>query len=367
MTGHLPLSKASTLPPHFYVDPQIYAREVEAIFRREWLVVGRAEQVVRSGDYFSVDLLGEPLVVARDRQGEVRVLSRVCRHRWMSVVEGSGNRQSFQCPYHLWTYGLDGRLLGAPEMQRAEGFDKAECRLPELRCEIWEGWVFANFDADAAPLAPRLETLRRRLAPYRLAEMSATPPLVYESPWNWKVMVDNFIESYHHAGTHADTLQPVVPAAGTFADDSDGPYIVLHNPARDPEQTLALLPPIDGLTAAQQAEFLVCAVFPFHLFAVNPDSMVYYQLEPRSVEHFTLRVHVCVPPQHAGEPRVEQLRGFVDAVHRQDIVTCEGVQAGARSRFAAPGRLSHLEKALWQFHALVRDRLHGTPAAGGER
>lgn len=348
---------ATTLPPRYYTDPAIYAREMEEIFRREWLVVGRVEQVSRPGDYFSVDLLGEPLVVACDKEGAIRVLSRVCRHRWMPVVEGSGNRQSFQCPYHLWTYGLDGRLLGAPEMQRADGFDKASCRLPELRSEIWEGWIFASFDPVAKPLGPRLETLQRLLAPYRLAEMRAAQPLVYDSPWNWKIMVDNFIESYHHPGPHAETLQPTVPATGTWAEDTDGPYIVLHNPARDPKATLALLPPIDGLTAAQRAEFIVCAVFPFHLFAVNPDSLVWYQIEPHSVDRFVLRVHVCVPPQHLADERVEHLRAFVDIVHRQDILVCQGVQTGVHSQYAAPGRLSHLEKAIRQFHGFLLERL----------
>lgn len=363
MIDRQPLVRAATLPPRFYTDPEIYAREVEDIFRREWLVVGRADQADRPGDYFTLDLLGEPLVVACDQAGVLRVLSRVCRHRWMPVVEGSGNRRSFQCPYHLWTYGLDGRLLGAPEMQQAEGFDKAQCRLPELRSEVWEGWIFANFDPEAAPLAPRLEPLRRLLEPYGLAAMRSTPPLVYESPWNWKIMVDNFIESYHHAGVHADTLQPLVPAAGTWAEDGDGPYIVLHNPAKD-GQPLGLLPPIAGLSSAQQAEFIVGAVFPFHLFVANPDSMVYYRLEPRSVEDFTLQIHLCVPPEVAGDERVNQLRGFLDVVHQQDIAACRGVQAGARSRLAAQGRLSHLEKAIWQFDRWLLDRLGASAEAG---
>ena len=352
-----PLPRASTLPPRCYTDPNFYAREVERIFRREWLSVGRVEQVAQAGDYFTVDLLDEPLVVVRDRNGTIRVMSRVCRHRSMPVVEGTGNRNAFQCPYHLWTYGLDGRLLGTPEMQYAEDFDKGGCRLPTLRTEIWEGWIFVNFEPEAAPLAPRLEPLRRVIASYRSAELRGTPPLVYDSRWNWKVMVENFMESYHHMGPHADTLQPYVPAAGTYAADSDGPYAILYNPGKDRTLPLGLMPPIAGLSNEQQMEFLVCAVFPFHLFAMNSDSMIYYQIEPHGVEHFTLHLFVCVPPAAAGDPAVEQLRGFVDTVHQQDIIACSGVQAGLRSRLAAPGRYSHLEKALWQFHQFVVSRV----------
>jgi len=352
-----PLHRASTLPPRCYTDPAFYALEVERILRREWLSVGRAEQVAQPGDYFTIDLLDEPLVVVRDQDNAIRVLSRVCRHRWMPVVEGVGNRNSFQCPYHLWTYGLDGRLLGAPEMQQAEGFDKAQCRLPTLRSEIWEGWIFVNFDPQAAPLTPQLEPLRRVIAPYRPADMRATPPLIYDSRWNWKVMVENFMESYHHMGSHADTLQPFVPGAGTYADDSDGPYAILHNPAKERTVPLGLMPPISGLTMEEQTKFIVCAVFPFHLFAVNPDNMVYYQLHPHSVDHFTLRIFLCVPPAVAADPAVEHVRGFLDTVHQQDIVACSGVQTGLHSRLATQGRFSHLEKALWQFNQFVLDRV----------
>ena len=352
-----PLARASTLPPRCYTDPDFYAHEVDRVFRREWLSVGRVEQVAHPGDYFTTDPLDEPLVVVRGKDEQVRVLSRVCRHRWMPVVEGTGSRNSLQCPYHLWTYGLDGQLLGAPEMERAEGFDKAQCRLPVLRTEIWEGWIFVNFDAQAAPLAPRLEPLRRVIAPYRLAQMHGTAPLVYDSRWNWKVMVENFIESYHHMGPHAETLQPFVPAAGTYAEDSSGPYAILRNPGKDRSVPLSSMPPIEGLSKEQQMEFVVGAVFPFHLFSVNPDSMIYYQMEPHGVEHFTLRIHVCVPPTAANDPAVEQLRGFVDSVHQQDIIACRGVQTGLRSRLATQGRFSHLEKALWQFNQFILDRV----------
>src|SRR5512139_2237819 len=125
----LPFARASTLPPRCYVDPAFYEREVESIFRREWHCVARVDQLPEPGSYLAFDLVGEPLVAVRDLEGRLRVLSRVCRHRWMPVVEGRGRARSFQCPYHRWTYGLDGALLGAPEMDRSEGFERARCRL----------------------------------------------------------------------------------------------------------------------------------------------------------------------------------------------------------------------------------------------
>jgi phenylpropionate dioxygenase-like ring-hydroxylating dioxygenase large terminal subunit len=354
-----PPAQAATLPPRCYLDPDFYAREVETIFRREWLCVGRTDQLERPGDYFAFDLLGDPLVAVRGDDGQVRVLSRVCRHRWMPVVEGGGNRRSFQCPYHLWTYALDGRLVGAPDMQRAEGFDRAACRLPALRVETWLGWIFVNFDAQAAPLAPRLDGLRRVVEPYRPESMRTGEPLVFEHGWNWKIMVENFVESYHHQGTHADTLQPIVPASGTWADDADGPWVVLHNPTKDGAPVPAVFTPTPGLTDAQRARFVVGAVFPCHLFSVQQDSLVWYRLEPRGVDRIDLAIHLCTPKGDAGpahDPKRAGMRGWLDTIHRQDMTACAGVQAGLRSSLAGQGRLSHLEKAIWQLNRFVLDR-----------
>jgi phenylpropionate dioxygenase-like ring-hydroxylating dioxygenase large terminal subunit len=346
-----------TLAPRCYRDAAFYALEEERLFRRGWHCVAREDQIAAPGDYRAFELFGEPLVGVRDEHGTLRVLSRVCRHRWMPVVEGCGNRRSFQCPYHLWTYGLDGRLRAAPEMDLTEGFERDAVRLPELRVECFEGFVFASFDPDAAPLAPRLAGLRRVIAPYRPASFRTTEPLVFEHEWNWKVMVENFIESYHHVGPHADTLQPIVPASGTFAGESDGPYAVLHNPTRDGAPLPALFAPTPGLTDAQRADFVVGAIFPFHLFSVQHDSMFWYQVEPTGPTSIRLRIHPCVPPESAESPEVAFLRGWVDKIHAQDIAACRAVQTGLASRLASAGTLSHLERCIHHLHDFVREQI----------
>ena len=359
-----PLAEASTLAPQFYIDPQIYAFEVEQIFRASWISIGRVDQIVKPGDYLAYDLIGEPVVAVRLPDGRVRVMSAICRHRAMPVVSGCGKANSFQCPYHRWTYGLDGRLLGAPEMDRAKNFNRAEYSLPEIRSEVWQGWIFVNLDSAAAPLAHQLVPLTRAISNYGIADWRTTEPTIYDSPWNWKVMVDNFIESYHHAGIHADTLQPLVPATGTFAEDCDGPFIVLHNPTKGRVPMPTALPVSPRLTPDQLSEFIVAAIFPFHLFAISPDSMQYYQIQPLAVDRLTLRIFNCLPmesqkPEYAGT--ADSIRDFVNSVHLQDIVACQGVQAGYRSNSARAGRYSHLEKALWQFHRFLLERLIAPP------
>jgi phenylpropionate dioxygenase-like ring-hydroxylating dioxygenase large terminal subunit len=351
-----PLERAQTLAPSAYTSGEIYAREVEAIFRRSWICFGREDWLPNAGDFLAFERFGEPLVALRDDAGALRVLSNVCRHRWHRVVEGRGNRRSLQCKYHLWTYALDGLLLGAPQMERAAGFDRSSCRLPELPVERWHGWLFLNFDANAAPLAPQLAGLARHVAPYQPERMRSLAPLEYDSPWNWKVMIENFMESYHVASIHPGTLEPGFPGAATWGEDSDGPWSVLHNPTRDGAPGPSFFPVTPGLTDSQRAEFLVCCAFPLHLFAANPDFAVWYELLPHSVERFTLRVHPCVPPGVTDE-QGEGVRGLLDAVHREDITACTSVQEGLRSRLAARGRLSHLEKCNWQFQRWIASQL----------
>jgi phenylpropionate dioxygenase-like ring-hydroxylating dioxygenase large terminal subunit len=283
------------------------------------------------------------------------VFSNVCRHRWHRVAEGRGNRRSLQCGYHRWSYGLDGRLLGAPQMERAAGFDRAACRLPELRVEGWRGFLFLSFDANAAPLAPQLAGLDRHVGPYHPERMRSLAPLEYDSPWNWKVMIENFMESYHVTSIHPQTLEPGFPGAATWGEPSDGPWAVLHNPTRS--GTGASFPPVTPeLSDAQRADFLVCCAFPLHLFATQPDSLAWYEISPLGPERFTLRVHVCVP-EGISDEQAEPLRSFVDAVHREDIRACTSVQQGLRSRLAAPGRLSHLERCLAQFQRWITQQV----------
>jgi phenylpropionate dioxygenase-like ring-hydroxylating dioxygenase large terminal subunit len=180
--------------------------------------------------------------------------------------------------------------------------------------------------------------------------------LEYDSPWNWKVMIENFLESYHVTSIHPNTLEPVFPGVATWGEDNDGPWAVLHNPTRDQKPASAFFAVTPGLSEAQRSDFLVCCAFPLHLFAVQQDSTVWYEILPATAERFTLRVHVCVPPD-ATDEQGEVLRSIADAIHREDIRACTSVQEGLRSTLAAQGRLSHLEKCNWQFHRWLTERV----------
>ncbi|HEX3065647.1 MAG TPA: Rieske (2Fe-2S) protein, partial [Dongiaceae bacterium] len=143
-----------SLPREAYTSPELHALEVKTIFEKSWLCVGRAEYVPNAGDYYTIDVIGEPVIIVRGKDGEVRALNAACRHRAMPVAQGKGNTGRFTCPYHAWTYALDGRLIGAPHMEQSQVFNKEACRLPSYRLESWMGFLFVNLDDDAAPLQP---------------------------------------------------------------------------------------------------------------------------------------------------------------------------------------------------------------------
>ena len=152
-TSTLEVNSAQMLPPQCYVSDEFYEFEKGALFDHEWLCVGREAWAMKAGDYFTAAHIGEPIVVVRGNDGVLRAFSNVCQHRAMLVAEGHGNARNLLCQYHHWAYGFDGRLIGAPAMDRAVGFDKTKICLPEFKVEVWLGFVFVNFDPTAEPLA----------------------------------------------------------------------------------------------------------------------------------------------------------------------------------------------------------------------
>jgi len=342
------VNASSTLHPRLYTDPAVYAVERERIFRRQWIAVARSEWLAAPRSYLACEVAGDPVVLTRDERGELHALANVCLHRACPIASGRGaaNRDALTCPYHHWTYGLDGRLKNAPLMDQAEGFDKAMLRLPAMRVEEWLGWVFINEDLAAAPLAPQLTALHELMAPLRIDEMTIYKTLTFDSRWNWKIMVENFMESYHHIGAHVGTLNVTHPGAGTYWVDLPGAFSLLENPAKD---------------ASANMPFWVTCLFPNTLFALSRgDASVgfWYQMDLHGHDHFTLDIHLMALEPFANDPAfVAETTALTTAIHLEDIPMCEGVWKGVNSRYAQVGRLSHLEAPNWKFHQYLRDQL----------
>ncbi len=335
-----------TLAADCYRDPAMFELEVEHVLRPGWHPLARWDELAEPGDYKSVDLFGEPLVVVRGEEGALRVFSRVCRHRAHTIVEGTGNTRTFVCPYHRWSYGLDGALRAAPLVKGSPSFDSKQFCLPELSTELWQGFLMVSLERDPVPFAAPLTALDERLASYRLGQMKSLAVLDFDSPWNWKVMVDNFMESYHHLGPHANSLQKSNPAKGTYCADLEGPFSLLENPSTSGKE-----------------DFLVAQVFPTLLFFVQQGSAVagWYEMQIDRFDHFHLRIHTFAVPEIAEvEGAADMANQLVSEIHLEDIPVCESVQRGLSSRLWEPGPLTHYEEALARFHRYLEERLAPT-------
>ncbi|MEN8158615.1 MAG: SRPBCC family protein, partial [Myxococcota bacterium] len=212
---------------------------------------------------------------------------------------------------------------------------------------------------------PQLAPLSKHLANYHMADMVATEPLVFESPFNWKVLVDNFMEAYHHIGTHNDTLQPIFPADRSHTPDNDGPWSALIMPAKEdaPELTPPGFPRAGALEGSEAHQLIAAVVYPFHLFAPGADMLSWYQLLPTAHDHFTLRIYPCFAREavenDAHAATLETMREVLNTVHRQDIGACEATWSGLHARSYEAGRLAPLEKPLWQFNRWWIERMGG--------
>ena len=361
-----PVDEARLLPPVLYTSPEFYEFERRAIFRREWLCVGRADQLAEPGDFRCVTIAGEPLIAARDQDGELRVMSAVCRHRGMVLAEGSGNCRRFTCPYHHWSYGLDGKLLGAPAMDRAVGFDPTEHGLIELKTELWQGFVMANFDPGAAPFGPTMAKIDAMLENYGLAatttlEGKTIPGLA----WNWKVMMENFNDPYHASRLHGP-LQTFAPShMNDFLDwdDDDGAigriqHFTDMDGSFNPTKR-CLLPVFANLTEDQRRRGGFVLIPPTLALAIVPDEVAYFIISPDGPGHITIHIGYCFESSALKDPMFEYLfeaaEAGVNNFNVQDIYADEMTQKGLNSHLAPRGRYSWQEETLVQFNRwLVR-------------
>ena len=329
--------------PQSFTDPLVLEAELDHVFRPSWICAGHISQLKEAGDFITMNLFGAPIIVLRDEEGEIRALSNVCLHRSMPIATGCGNAQVLTCPYHLWAYGLDGHLKSTPLM-RSEEIDKDLYRLPCLAIEIWQGFIFVNRNSDPEPLTPQLAPLTEFLAPHGMDQMVHVGTLDYPSPWNWKVMVENFMEAYHHIGPHQNSLQTIFPAHQSSQINLTGPFSVLDMPGTD-----------------DRAAFLALCIYPNTLLAIdttNPRYLNWFQMSNIEQGHFDLSVHVFLEPGQANDPdTVKASLALTDGIHQEDIVMCEGVQTGVQSPFATMGPLADIEAPVAHFRNWVDEQL----------
>ena len=360
-----PILQAYMPPPYFFTSDALYQREVSEIFLKEWICVGRVEQVARAGDFFTLEIAGEPVIVSRDDNSDLHGLSAVCRHKSDIVASGAGNCRVFSCPYHGWTYGLDGQLLAARGMDSAENFDKKRYALPALRLEVWEGFIFLNFDTHCRALAPALGELSARLTNYAVAELKITQRENYPIACNWKVWVDNGTEAYHVDMVHQATALPDYPSSIWRTEDPHGPYEVLKVTPQVATTETAMgaspVPSIEGLDEEERNQFLIVFIYPNLIINLLSMAMIYGVVMPEGPGRCRLAGARCFPPATVASPEFEEAVQVLytnwEQLRHEDIETVTPAQKGYQSRFAARGRYCEQEQLPYRLHNYVIERI----------
>jgi Rieske 2Fe-2S family protein len=355
---------ARTLPGRYFTAPEIFALEQERIFAREWVCVGRGTDIAASGAYRAVDVAGESIIVLRDQGGTPRAFFNVCRHRGTRLCAAMQGHlsETIQCPYHAWTYALDGRLIGAPHMQETEGFDKRDYPLRPVALEEWEGFLFVCLASDPVPLARAFAPIRDRFRDFNLPSLVSVRQLTYEVRANWKLILQNYSECLHCPTIHPE-LSAKLPYTSGANDLVEGAFLGGFMEIKPPHESATLSGracglPLGNLAPPDRSRAFYYTMFPAMMLSLHPDYAVYYLVWPKSPGESVIDCIWMVHPDSPAAPgyNIGDAEAFWDRTNRQDWDICERSQLGVSSRAYAPGPYSPRESmpAAWDREYLRR-------------
>ncbi len=345
-----PLAQATQLPGPAFLDPAVLAWEQEHLFTRDWVCAGHVDQIRERGQFFRVQVGREDVVVVADDDGLPRAFVNTCRHRGARVVnEPAGQTKQLRCPYHAWTYGLDGSLKFAQFTDGIEGFDKCDYGLHPVRLAVVEGLVLLDLSGEAPPPERHVGDLSDLVARYRTPDLRRQARHVYDVAANWKVIAENYNECLHCPGVH-----PELNALSHFLSgaqmDGAGAWCGGSMTLTEGAETMG-----HGGRAniVDTREVLYFALFPNALISLHPDYVMLHTLWPRAVDRTEV---VCEWFFEAGVTHTADAVDFWDTVNRQDWHVCELTQIGMSSRTYTPGRYTTQEDDVHHFDVMVADR-----------
>ncbi len=350
-TTDIPVAGARTLPREFFVSPELFAEEQEKIFARRWLCVGREDRVAEPGEYFLQQVGGDSVIVLRDRQGAIRACHNVCRHRGSRLCEEQVGRfgETIQCPYHAWTYALDGRLLAAPSSDAIEGFRKSDWPLNPVATAAWEGFVFINLAAEPEPFEESFAPVLGRFARFGLPSLAVARQISYDVRANWKLLFQNYSECYHCAPVHPALTRLSPPTRGEndlFAGPILGGFMEINDAAGSLTMSgRACGLPVGDLLPEDLSRVYYYSIFPNMLLSLHPDYVMFHTLWPEAPDRTRIACEWLFHPDTIGNPEFDPDDGveFWDMTNRQDWHICEQSQLGVTSRAYRPGPYSARE------------------------
>ena len=365
MTHRPPLPPtAFTLPARFYTDPALFAREQEIFFRGMWTSVGRIDDIPTVGSYIVRSIAGDSIIIVRATDTTIRAHYNVCRHRGTTLcTESHGQLNgSIQCPYHAWTYGYDGALVGAPHMDGTPHFRKSDFPLKSVRAAVWEGFLWVNASNSGPSLSEQLADLPDKFAPWRMSDLRRGAVLEYDIPANWKLILQNFSECLHCPNLHpvlnklshylSGENEPLRPTyMGGRMDLSPG----VETMSMDGSRSCEYLP---ALTAEEKRRVYYYAIFPNLLISAHPDYVMVHTLWPIAHDRTKLVCEFLFQPSEIEKGLdTKAILEFWDMTNKQDWFVCELAQQGISSRGYTPGPYSNREELLYAFDQFIVNRL----------
>src|SRR5258707_8093651 len=337
---------AKTLAQRYFVAPEVFVEEQGRIFSKQWVLVGHQSQIKKAGDYFVIEVSGESLIVIRDSKFEIRAFYNVCRHRGTQLKEdGRGHASVIQCPYHAWTYALDGRLIGAPHMDDVPGFAKADYSLHAVNLGLWEGFIFVNLADKPTPLEEWFAHLAAKFPHWNLSILRSGKRIAYDVRANWKLIFENYSECYHCPGVHP-ALSKLTPYDSAENDLADGPFLGGFMPiTKGKSLTMsgnACALPVGDVNAENHGRVFYYSIFPNMLLSMHPDYVMVHQLWPQSPERTLILCDWFFHPEafDRSDFHPNDAIEFWDMTNKQDWRVCELSQQGIASRAYQPGPYS---------------------------
>ena len=357
----VPFERAHAMPTSVYTSQEFLELELEHIFRKDWICAGRAETLPNTGDCTTLEIAGQPIMVIRDGDDTLRAQSNVCLHRMSTLLEGTGNTKAIVYPYHAWTYNLDGSMRSAPGMTLNEAFCKDKMHLPEIRCETYLGWVMVTLNPNAPSLAESLTGLEEMIGDYGMEDYQQYYSETHIWDTNWKVLTENFIESYHLPVCHAGTVGWSVDLEKMDCPASP-PNFNYHTILKDPEFKLSVAHPDNKkLTGERRLTTYLFCIYPSLMITLTPGYFWYLSLHPMGTGKVRIQYGGGMSPDFIGDLEAEKMladtKELLDRVNQEDKHCTEKVYRGLSSGMAKPGPLSHLERPNYDFAHYIASRV----------
>ncbi len=359
----VPFEKAHAMPPSVYTSDAFLADELEHVFSHDWFCAGRASSLKKPGDYLTLELAGQPIMVIRNKDGLLQAQSNVCLHRMSTLLEGSGNTRAIVCPYHAWTYELDGQLRGAPAMTENQSFCKKEMRLPQVRCEEWLGWIMLSLNPEANPVTKQLADVETMVEDYGVSDYEESFFETHVWDTNWKVLAENFMESYHLPVCHRGTIGGL-SRLDEMVCPPGKPMFNYHTILKDESLKIAMAHPDNTrMQGERRRTTYLLAIYPSLMITLTPGYFWYLSLHPQGVGKVRIMFGGGMSSEYANDPDAKEhfttLKTLLDDVNVEDRGCTEKVYKGLCSEFAKPGPLSHLERPNYEFAQYLSSRIPG--------